>query len=243
MNTQNINLSQVVNAIRTSVVAGAVSGTITLIASLTGFGGLTPINLIDAALVYGLSFGIYKKSRVCAVIQFIYFLISKVLQFSQAGTLAGLPFALIFGFCFYRGVWGTFAYHQLKKLPSDAGQPPLSPKIVPHHPHPPGSFILHLSTGREILLMPDTKLTMHDIPGLELSNPASQDRTVAEVNRNPEQPSVLGLKNLSDRTWLVTVNKTDGQKTYQIAPEKSIKLEIGTQINFAGSLVGEVLQP
>jgi serine/threonine-protein kinase len=71
--------------------------------------------LIDTALILGLAFGIYKKSRVCAVLMFIYFVISKILMWETIikFNVPSIPLALLFGYFFWQGVWGTFAYHKL----------------------------------------------------------------------------------------------------------------------------------
>lgn len=50
------------------------------------------------------------------------------------------------------------------------------------------------------------------------------DGVVAEVNANPNDPAVLGLKNLSTQTWPVTL--ADGSAR-ELAPGRSIKLEAG----------------
>jgi predicted component of type VI protein secretion system len=50
---------------------------------------------------------------------------------------------------------------------------------------------------------------------------------VAEVTAHPNDPSVLGLKNLSDQSWsLVTV---EGEQR-ELAPGRSIRLVAGLQV-------------
>ncbi|HTY07646.1 MAG TPA: hypothetical protein VMF29_00645, partial [Candidatus Edwardsbacteria bacterium] len=78
------------------------------------FHGFSAWNLLDAALILGLSFGLYRNSRTCAVILFAYFVLSKVMMWVQLGNVAGLPLALAFGYFFLMGILGTFAYHQAK---------------------------------------------------------------------------------------------------------------------------------
>ena len=94
------------------------SGSFTLIASVVaGFGysfaRMSIWGLSDAFLIFGMSFGIYKKSRVCAVIMFIYWIASKLLSFTEKGHLAGIGIAILFGYFFFQGVRGTFAYHKI----------------------------------------------------------------------------------------------------------------------------------
>jgi hypothetical protein len=231
-----------INSIRTAVIAGGISGTITLILSLIGWGGFNLYNLLDVGLIYGLSFGIYRKSRICAVILFIYFIASKIVVFVETQNFSGFPIALIFAYCFYRGIWGTFKFHKLKSppVPSLDHQQTIAEGIAWQPQRSQEVFVLHLSIGKDLVLLPETRLMMGSIPGLEVSDPSSGDRAVAEVTRNPQQPSVLGLKNCSHLSWGVT---TAEGKAHQIQAGKSIKLEVGTRITFAGSLVGEIRQP
>jgi hypothetical protein len=72
-----------------------------------------------------------------------------------------------------------------------------------------------------------------EIPGLVAQ---SANGIVAEVNANPKDPSILGLQNCSNQFWIATL--PIGQQK-QIYPGRSIKLAVGTKINF-GSVEGEV---
>ncbi len=109
--------------IRTAWIAGIVCGIATLIVSVmsamgTYIAGFSAWNLIDAILVFGLTFGIYRKSRVCAVIMFAYYVINEMSMWAELdiiGILAGLPVATLIGYCFFQGVRGTFAYHRMVK--------------------------------------------------------------------------------------------------------------------------------
>ena len=64
------------------------------------------------------------------------------------------------------------------------------------------------------------------------------DGVVAEVNRHPKNPSILGLQNLSVGAWKATLN--DGREC-EIATGQSVRLDPGTMINFGG-LTGEIRQ-
>lgn len=59
---------------------------------------------------------------------------------------------------------------------------------------------------------------------------------VAEVNRHPTQPEILGLKNLDHRAW--TADRGDGQLK-EVPPGKSFTLRDGARINF-GKVEAEV---
>lgn len=101
-------------------VAALFSAGVTLVVTIiamtgTEILGFSAWELIDVALILGLAFGIYKKSRTCAVLMLIYFIISKILIMVETGKPIGIPMALVFGYFFWQGVSGTFAYHKLKK--------------------------------------------------------------------------------------------------------------------------------
>jgi hypothetical protein len=87
--------------------------------------------------------------------------------------------------------------------------------------------------GRTLPLDDDARLTSTDIPGLQ----GSTSSIVAEVSRNPKDPAVLGLKNLSRGAW--SARMASGE-VRTVMPGKSIKLEAGTRINF-GPVQGTVV--
>jgi len=98
--------------------AGLVSAAVTLIfvliavsgTSLLGFG---LAQLLDVAVILGLSFGIYKRSRVCSVLMLLYFVYSKFLMMRIGGISGGNVFtSLLFLYFYIQGVIGTFAYHR-----------------------------------------------------------------------------------------------------------------------------------
>jgi len=77
-------------------------------------------------------------------------------------------------------------------------------------------------------------LTNKEIPGLESHN---NNGIVAEVNQNPQDPNILGLKNLSYSSWVATL--VTGEQR-QIDSGRSVKLAAGTKINF-GPIMGEII--
>jgi len=87
--------------------------------------------------------------------------------------------------------------------------------------------------GRNLTLKNDTALTAQVLPGLPTTSP---DGVVAEVSRYPKNFRVLGLMNLSSRSWQVTL-PNGSQKV--IDTGRSVKLADGLKINF-GSVQGEV---
>jgi hypothetical protein len=97
----------------------------------------------------------------------------------------------------------------------------------------PGGLSLRLSNGKSIPLSDGAKLSTTDIPGLKPSNSGG---AVAEVGRNPNDPAMLGLKNLSSVPWTATLASRDLRK---VEPGRSVRLEPGTKISF-GSIEGEI---
>ncbi|MBN8756444.1 MULTISPECIES: hypothetical protein [Variovorax] len=58
-------------------------------------------------------FGIYKKSRVCAVLMLGYFAFAKFVLISEGHVGASSLFmSLVFFYFYVQGVIGTFAYHK-----------------------------------------------------------------------------------------------------------------------------------
>jgi hypothetical protein len=107
--------------IKNAWVAGTFCSTATLILTLLSVFGVNIVPgvdlsaLLDVGLGCGLSFGVYKKNRACAVILFTYFVANKIYIWSQTNTLQGLYLAVILGVCFFQGITGTFSYHKLTK--------------------------------------------------------------------------------------------------------------------------------
>lgn len=105
--------------IRNACIAGTISGVLTLLVTLIAIAGVhipgsdfDVWNLVDVVLIFALTFGIYKKNRVCAVLMLVYFVGNTVLIWYESGSLSGLPTTLIFGYFFFQGILGTFAYHR-----------------------------------------------------------------------------------------------------------------------------------
>lgn len=112
------------NQIKSAWVAGCVSGVLTLAATLVAMSG-TPIlgldawSLFDVGLIFGLSYGIFRKSRACAVLMLVYFVASKILIIVETGKPNGVVMALVFAYFFLQGVTGTYAYRKLVKGAAD----------------------------------------------------------------------------------------------------------------------------
>jgi hypothetical protein len=108
-------------------VMGTISGFLTLIASLSGgsghpiFPGFDYDNLIDVVIIFGLTFGIYKKNRIAAILMLSYFVVNEIFiisnpeQFHIPISAAFSLGSFVFGFCYLLGVIGTFVHHKIVK--------------------------------------------------------------------------------------------------------------------------------
>ena len=107
---------------------------------------------------------------------------------------------------------------------------PVAPPPLPNLPA--GTLSLRIGL-KQLVVVPGLRLLEHQVPGLQAQSP---EGAVAEVTRNPNDPSILGLTNLSGSVWeVVTAN---GNRR-EIQPGGTIKLARGTKIDF-GSTDGEV---
>lgn len=70
-------------------------------------------NLFDVIFVVGLSIGIYRKSRECAILLLGYIFLSYILQLYREGTSYFGTVRTIIVYFLYQGILGTFKYKQL----------------------------------------------------------------------------------------------------------------------------------
>ncbi|MGJ7500997.1 hypothetical protein ACSFBF_11610 [Variovorax sp. ZT5P49] len=108
----------ILKKIRSAWIAGLISAAVTVIFVLiailgTSMLGIGAYQLIDVALILGFTFGIYKKSRICAVLMLAYFVWAKIVLIQQGHANGiGLFMAVVFFYFYLQGVIGTFAYHK-----------------------------------------------------------------------------------------------------------------------------------
>ena len=122
-NMTNMTIEEANSGIRDAWVAGLISIGATFILTLSyitglgdgiGWGNIDTVTLLDMAITAVLSFGIYKKSRVSAIMFFVYFIYMRIiLPWMDDSVLIGVPFAVIFLYFIFKGVRGTIAYHKL----------------------------------------------------------------------------------------------------------------------------------
>jgi serine/threonine-protein kinase len=111
--------------IRRAAVAGVVSTVLTLGLTLLGMtahrvGGYTSANFLDVALMAGLTFGVWRRSRVCAFLLLLYFIASKGLQFFAPGSpMPGGGMIVttgLFLWYYFNGAIGTLDWHRQRRL-------------------------------------------------------------------------------------------------------------------------------
>ncbi|MEE8112441.1 MAG: hypothetical protein V3T54_06880 [Acidobacteriota bacterium] len=109
--------------IRKGVIAGVVAGLLNLgmvtLGMLTDFSEVLsdwsdPWSILDVALIFGLTYGIHRKSRAAALGLPILFLGSRLLFWAETGSVGGISVTAIFLYYFVRAAWGTFAYHRIQ---------------------------------------------------------------------------------------------------------------------------------
>ncbi|TRV47309.1 MAG: hypothetical protein EWV53_01420 [Microcystis panniformis Mp_MB_F_20051200_S9] len=109
-----LGLKKANNQIKPAWITGTILGVINLLVTLFLN---NPYVFIDVVLYFVLSFGIYKKSRICAVIMLGYYIASRIFFWE---VLKGNPLVLIVSIAFiyflWQGVQGTFAYHKITKM-------------------------------------------------------------------------------------------------------------------------------
>jgi serine/threonine-protein kinase len=117
-----MDIEKAKKAIKIAWIAGIIVGVSTLVFTIIAVAGSDVLGLgldewafVDIFLIFGLTFGIYKKNRVAALIMLIYFVGSKIFVFIQSPAIGALPLALVLGYFFFQGVRGTFAYHRIVK--------------------------------------------------------------------------------------------------------------------------------
>ena len=113
-----MNKKKAWNAINCACALGALSGLFKLIFIVVSNLGIIDLGfnlyeLLDVFLLWGLAFGVYKKSRICAVLLLVFVIISKIYMIIIYGYVCGstitiVPFALIY----FQGIRGTIYYYK-----------------------------------------------------------------------------------------------------------------------------------
>jgi hypothetical protein len=99
-----------------AIAAALVAGITAIVAILSLFGlEITSLwALVDAALFALIAFGIYKLSRVAAVLGLLLYLWEQISQILITGK-TNIILVVLFTLYFIHAIRGTFAYHKLKE--------------------------------------------------------------------------------------------------------------------------------
>jgi hypothetical protein len=114
-------------------VAAIFSGVITVFVSILGAKGVGLFNLVDAAIFFGLAFGIYRGNRIATVVALVWWLVERLFTYQLTGSLsvAFNPIILILTGAYILAVIGNFSL-QAGVPPSAASKK--SPKSEPKVP-------------------------------------------------------------------------------------------------------------
>ena len=115
-----------------------------------------------------------------------------------------------------------------------AAQPAPVAQPAARKPAPVDNNCMQLRIARKMLPLRDgERFADSDIPGLRAS---SAGGIVAAVSRNPKDPTMIGLQNLSSSTWKAMLPNGESR---EIASGRSLRLVSATRIDF-GLVHGEV---
>ena len=100
--------------------AAIFAGVLTTGASLLSVYGFNVWSLLDAAAFFGLAYGVFRKSRTCAIILFAYYLTDRVEMWRETHDVVKafgwLP--IMIAVIYFLGVLGTFINRAIQDRPS-----------------------------------------------------------------------------------------------------------------------------
>ena len=111
---------EIAQPIRHGWIAAVVYGVMTLLVDIIAIfnatnKGVAAWSLLDAAIVFALAFGIYRKSRVSAILLLAFLAWVQYLVWKQSGFPTGLVSGIVFAIFFVRAIVGTVRYHAFAK--------------------------------------------------------------------------------------------------------------------------------
>ena len=122
-----MEISEALKNIKYGYIAALVSAGITVLLNFLQFDAgdvnlfSDPVVLYDVIIILLLAFGIYKKSRVCAIAMLIYFILGKIFQFQEYASYgidtqpSTYLVAVVFIYFYFQAVRGTIAFHKINK--------------------------------------------------------------------------------------------------------------------------------
>lgn len=75
---------------------------------------ISALSYLEALLIAGLAFGVYRKSRTCAILILIVLILGVLSNMILTNSRIILFMGVFYGFFYYEGIRGTFAYHRAK---------------------------------------------------------------------------------------------------------------------------------
>jgi RsiW-degrading membrane proteinase PrsW (M82 family) len=147
----------------------------------------------------------------------------------NASSAIGVGFSVLVGGASY--VFLSAAILKARQLSPTRAQN-FATQVIGAGAAPQARFSLQVA-GRTIPLYLGTTLREADVPGVK---PQAGSGPVAEVNCNPNDATIMGLKNLSSGAWTVTTNS----RVNTVQSGQSARLAIGTKIDF-GSADGKIV--
>lgn len=111
-----INATVAKRFVLAATIAAGFAALATLAFIFTGTLGFGLWQLVDVVSFVALAFGIYKRSRVCALLLFTLHLINRVDMWTRTQDIATSfgGVAIIFAVIYFLGILGTFAHHAIK---------------------------------------------------------------------------------------------------------------------------------
>jgi hypothetical protein len=94
-------------------IAAVIEGALTTILVFFSIARFVPANLIDAAILFGLAYGISRRSRICAALALIYQLANLVARFELqhiAYMSLGTGLAFVFAVCYAFALIGAIVW-------------------------------------------------------------------------------------------------------------------------------------
>jgi hypothetical protein len=95
------------------IAASAASVFMIVLAFMAGFGPVMWVSLGGAAILFALAYGIYRRSRICAVLVLVNHFLGVVGLFARVCDVPPIEIAatLVLGVLYVLGVIGTFVHH------------------------------------------------------------------------------------------------------------------------------------
>lgn len=111
---------EIAQSTRQGWIAAVIYGVITMLVDLVAIFNATnksaaAWSLLDAAVIFALAFGIYRKSRISAILMLAFLCLIQYVVWKQTGFPSGVVIGIVLAIFFFRAIVGTFRYHAFAK--------------------------------------------------------------------------------------------------------------------------------